>query len=65
MPLMKKDTNIINLKNFTQSIKAIPTSQEIERQKKIEENEAYIEHIKEHDKEAYQRYLSYSTYLKH
>lgn len=62
MPLNKKETTTIKLTNFTQTLK---TPQETELQKKIKENEDYIEHIKEHDKKAYERYISYSTYLKH
>ena len=50
MILNKKEVKNIKLTNFTQFIK---------------ENEDYIEYIKEHDKKAYEKYLSYSTYLKH
>ena len=62
MPLNKKEVTTKKLKNFT---KTIQTPQEIQLQKKIKENEEYIEHIKKHDKIAYERYLSYSSYLKH
>jgi len=65
MLLNKKEVTTIKLTNFTQSIEMIQTPQEKELQKKIKENEEYIEHIKKHDKKAYERYLSYSTYLKH
>ena len=62
MPLNKKEVESIKLTNFTETIQ---TSQEKELQKKIKENEDYIEYIKEHDKKAYARYISYSTYLRH
>jgi len=59
MPLNKKE---IKLTNFTETLQ---TPQEKERQKKIKQNEEYIKYIKEHDKIAYERYLSYSSYLRH
>lgn len=62
VPLNKKEVTTIKLTNFAQTLQS---PQEIERQKKIKENEDYIKHIKKHDKKAYERYLSYSTYLKH
>ena len=62
MPLNKKEIKSIKLTNFTERIQ---TNQEKELQKKIKENEDYIEYIKEHDKKAYERYLSYSSYLRH
>jgi len=65
MILNKKEVTTIKLTNFTQSIATAQTPQEKERQKKIKENEDYIAHIKKHDKKAYERYLSYSTYLIH
>lgn len=65
MLLNKQEVTTVKLTNFTQSIETIQTRQDKERQKKIKENEDYIEYIKKHDKKAYERYLSYSTYLKH
>lgn len=65
MTLNKKEMTNIKLTNFTQCIETIQTSREEELQKKIKDNEDYIEHIKKHDKKAYANYLSYSTYLKH
>jgi len=65
MLLNKQEATTIKLTNFRQSIETVQTPQEKELQKKIKENEDYIEHIKKHDKKAYERYLSYSTYLKH
>jgi len=65
MILNTKEVTNIKLTNFTQSIETIQTRQEKELQAKIKESEDYIEHIKKHDKKAYERYLSYSTYLKH
>ncbi|CAI6150499.1 MAG: hypothetical protein SPLUMA2_SPLUMAMAG2_00538 [uncultured Sulfurimonas sp.] len=61
---MKTETQVKSLKNYTEFQKIISTSPEQERQKKIKANTEYIEYIKEHDKEAYKNYLSYSTYLK-
>ncbi len=61
---MKTETQVKSLKNYTEFQKIISTSPEQERQKKIKANAEYIEYIKEHDKEAYKNYLSYSTYLK-
>ncbi len=43
MLLNKKEVTTIKLTNFTQSIETIQTRQEKERQKKIKENEDYIE----------------------
>ena len=65
MILNTKEVTNIKLTNFTQSIETVQTRQEKELQAKIKESEDYIEHIKKHDKKAYERYLSYSTYLKH
>ena len=48
------------LKNFLDTMTNTP---EQEKERKIKENADYIAYIKEHDKEAYQNYLSYSTYL--
>ncbi|RUM63866.1 MAG: hypothetical protein DSZ04_03920 [Sulfurimonas sp.] len=61
---MKTDAKVKSLKNYTEFQKIISTNPEEERQKKIKANAEYIEYIKEHDKEAYKNYLSYSTYLK-
>ena len=61
---MKTDAKVQSLTNYTEFEKIVTTSPEQKRQKKIQENAAYIEYIKEHDKEAYKNYLSYSTYLK-
>jgi len=61
---MKTETQVKSLKNYTEFQKIISTSPEQERQQKIKANAEYIEYIKEHDKEAYKNYLSYSTYLK-
>lgn len=65
---MKKvtPTNFKNkkLKNYTEFVQTITDSQELEKQEQIKANAAYIEYIKEHDKEAYKNYLSYATYLK-
>ena len=62
MGLNRQKVKDVKLTNFTDKLQ---TPQEKERQKKIKENEEYIEYIKEHDKIAYERYLSYSTYLSH
>lgn len=51
------------LKNYTEFVETIMSDQEQERQKKLKASADYIEYIKEHDKEAYKNYLSYSTYL--
>ncbi|HIC12953.1 MAG TPA: hypothetical protein EYO75_06240 [Sulfurimonas sp.] len=61
---MKTDAQVKSLKNYTEFEKLVSISPEQERQKKIKANAEYIEYIKEHDKEAYKNYLSYSTYLK-
>lgn len=61
---MKTDTQVKSLKNYTEFQKLVSSSPQEERQKKIKANAEYIEYIKEHDKEAYKNYLSYSTYLK-
>jgi len=63
--ILNKELKNIKLTNFSQSIETAQTSREKELQKKIKENEDYIEFIKEHDKKAYERYLSYSSYLRH
>ncbi|MDQ7045529.1 MAG: hypothetical protein Q9M32_06440 [Sulfurimonas sp.] len=42
----------------------IISTQEQEKQIKMKASADYVEYIKEHDKEAYKKYLSYSTYLK-
>jgi len=65
MTFDKKDLKNINFTHITQFSQTIPTPQEQALQKKIKENEAYIEHIKVHDKKAYEKYLSYSSYLRH
>ncbi|MDF1881928.1 hypothetical protein JHD50_11575 [Sulfurimonas sp. MAG313] len=65
MNLNKKEVQDIKLTHFTKFVEKVQTNQEKELQKKIKENEEYIERIKEHDKKAYERYLSYSTYLSH
>ncbi len=61
---MKPDAKVQSLKNYTEFEKVVSLSPEEKREQKIKENAAYIEYIKEHDKEAYKNYLSYSTYLK-
>jgi len=61
---MKTDVKVKSLKNYTEFQKIVSSSPEQERKKKIQENDKYIEYIKEHDKEAYKNYLSYATYLK-
>ncbi|MDF1878972.1 hypothetical protein JHD46_04885 [Sulfurimonas sp. SAG-AH-194-C20] len=61
---MKTDAKVESLKNYTEFQKIINISPKEERQQKIKANAEYIEYIKEHDKEAYKNYLSYSTYLK-
>lgn len=54
----------IKIKNYQEFADAVSNAKEQELKKKIQANEDYIEYIKEHDKEAYKNYLSYSTYLK-
>jgi len=62
MSLKRNENKDIKVTSFSETE---PTAQEKERQNKIKENEAYIKYIKEHDKVAYERYLSYSSYLRH
>jgi hypothetical protein len=63
MLLKKQKVSPGQIKNYTQFEEILQTRQESELQQKIKENEAYIEYIKLHDKEAYENYLSYATYL--
>lgn len=62
---INKETQTKNtkLKNYTEFVETITNNQEVKKQKQIQANADYIEYIKEHDKEAYKNYLSYSTYL--
>lgn len=56
-------TKNIKLKNYKQFVDRISSAEEDKKQMKIKETAEYIEHIKIHDKKAYEKYLSYSTYL--
>lgn len=46
--------------SFTQTLQSTP---EEEKEHKIQASKEYIAYIKEHDKDAYEKYLSYATYL--
>lgn len=63
MLLKKDEITCSKITNYTQFAEMVQTSQEDELQKKIKDNEAYIKYIKVHDKKAYEKYLSYLTYL--
>lgn len=62
--IRKIELKNIKLKNYKQFIDTITNTDEDEKQMKIKASDDYIEYIKTHDKEAYKKYLSYSTYLK-
>lgn len=54
----------IKLQNYSAFTDIVQSTQEANLEKKRQESADYIEYIKEHDEEAYKKYLSYSTYLK-
>ena len=58
------DVKNIKLTNYSEFVEAIENKQAQELEQRIKESAAYVEHIRLHDKEAYQKYLSYATYLK-
>lgn len=61
---LKVDVKNVKLTNYSEFTEVVKNNQTQELDRKKKESEAYIEHIKLHDKEAYEKYLSYNTYLK-
>lgn len=61
---LKIDIKNVKLTNYSEFTEVVKNNQTQELDRKRKESEAYIEYIKLHDKEAYEKYLSYATYLK-
>ena len=64
MKNIKPEIKTIKLKNYKQFTDTVSNAHEQELEIKKKASSDYIEYIKKHDKEAYENYLSYSTYLK-
>ncbi len=60
---LKNQNRALKITSYSQFNETLASQREAKQQQKIQENEAYIEYIKKHDKEAYEKYLSYATYL--